>query len=247
MNAGSRRHLSARLRVTGILAALALTVVAPASGGPAIGGTIAIVQGGLYDIYVVEAGSRVPVFVWDEASIIAEVSLSPDASRIVFDSSGAGHFWDSELFTINVDGTGHGQLTDFGDFERPTRAAWSPDGRLLAHGSYASDDDDELASVTIVEPDGRGGRDLYTTGERNARLTAVAWSPLGTEIVYTSSFGGRGRDMTLHRLTAEQGKLVTDLGGFGTVWSPDGAHLAFMRGTRARVYIDRCKRPLLIS
>ena len=150
-SAGSNRHLSVRLRVTCVLAALALTAVAPASGGPAIGGTIAFVQGGLYDIYVVEAGSREPPFVWDEAGLISEVSLSPDASQLVFPSYRGARFGAYNLFTINVDSTGLAQLTDLAHEVRPSRAAWSPRGDLLAYGTYVSEGD-EHASVTIVEP-----------------------------------------------------------------------------------------------
>ncbi len=178
-----------------------------------------------------EAGSRTPAFVWDEVGPIGEVSLSPDASQLVFDASekGAG-FWGTNLFTVNVDGTGLAQLTDLGDGEMPTRAAWSPRGDLLAYGSYVGRGADEHAAVTIVEPDGAGARVLYSTPEPETRLTGVAWSPLGRDIVYTNSRNGVGAPMMLHRITAEQGKLVTGLGGFGTVWSPDGAYLAFMSG-----------------
>jgi len=137
---------------------------------------------------------------------------------------------DIDLFTISVDGTGLEQLTHFGDLARPTRAAWSPRGDLLAYGSYVGRGADEHAAVTIVEPDGAGARVLHSTPEPETRLTGVAWSPLGRDIVYTSHRNGFAPRTMLHRITAEQAKLVTTLGGLGTAWSPDGAYLAFMSG-----------------
>jgi Tol biopolymer transport system component len=64
---------------------------------------------------------------------------SPDSKRVVFCVQEESEFdiIASELYIINVDGTGKTQITDTPD-EIETGPVWSPDGTKIACGSHSS-------------------------------------------------------------------------------------------------------------
>jgi Tol biopolymer transport system component len=54
-----------------------------------------------------------------------------------------------DIFVINADGSGLGQLTNESDNRGPT---WSPDGKWIAFNSFR----DENNEIYIIHPDGTG-------------------------------------------------------------------------------------------
>jgi Tol biopolymer transport system component len=135
--------------------ALALVATCSAWAAPQIRGTIAFIQwtGNAFEVYVVDAGSTDPLRVWRENQVIWAVSLSPDGQRVAFET-GPSH-WDNDLFIVNVDGSGHTQVTNFGALERPMGSSWSPDGSRLAYGSEAQLTDTTLSVATRDGGDAR--------------------------------------------------------------------------------------------
>ena len=99
------------LRVMTVSVTLAFAAVGTGWSAPLIGGTIAYVQGTeAFEIYVVEAGVGPPVRVWrEEDDRIYSVKLSPDGQRVAFESG--SHAFFTQVFIVNVDGTGHRQAT----------------------------------------------------------------------------------------------------------------------------------------
>ncbi|MDF1501401.1 hypothetical protein [Roseisolibacter sp. H3M3-2] len=143
--------------------------------------------------------------------------VSPDGTRVVFESN---HEGDSQLYVMNVDGTGPWtQITTARNLEE--YPAWSPDGSRILFGRYTGSSEE----LYVVNADGTGEQRItYTsTSEREAE-----WSPDGTRIVFSRS-GAAGT-----------GLFVIDADGSDEIalpriehreyqpsWSPDGRSIVF--------------------
>jgi Tol biopolymer transport system component len=131
---------------------------------------------------------------------------------------------DSEIFTMNGDGSGKAAVPNTAAAADPTDPAWSADGNRLA---FIRDGD-----IWIIGASGTGARNLTNTpGVQDAE---PSWSPDGTEIAFasyrssnweiyvvSSSDGGGER-----QLTDDLDPSRVDPSGF-PVWSPDGSTIAF--------------------
>jgi len=91
-----------------------------------------------------------------EGNILANLGMggcvrwSPDGKRIAFCIQEESHYdiVASELYVINVDGTGRIQITDTPN-EVETGPAWSPDGTKIACGSHSS------GKIFVIELNGK--------------------------------------------------------------------------------------------
>jgi Tol biopolymer transport system component len=147
--------------------------------------------------------------------------ISPDGSRIVFESMRTGS---TEIWIANIDGTNQRALTSFGG---PVTGspAWSPDGRRIAFDSRAEGRPD------IYVMPAEGGPPKRVT-ETLAEHFLPSWSRDGRWLYYCSSRSGtvevwRGPD---GGGAAEQ---LTRGGGWAPVESVDGAALYYQRRTPA--------------
>ena len=154
---------------------------------------------------------------------------SPDGRAIVFS---VANIWN--LYTIQPDGTGLTQITDF----RSNNADWSPDGTRLV---FQSDHDNEplnTPDIYIIDIDGTNlveiidAPPLVDYGPR--------WSPDGSSILFITSLPGSLQLFTIEPDGTGLDMMMNAADGISTAnWSPDGSKIVFVsgQGDASEIYI----------
>jgi Tol biopolymer transport system component len=156
---------------------------------------------------------------------------SPDGSEIVFSSTRccatAHSSGDYALYTIRPDGTDLRLLRrDPGATDiDPT---WSPDGARIA---YVHMTDSGGWQVWVVNADGTNQHPITHDGRFH---DAVAWSPTGHQLAYTSYLSNEA-DWQIRVMQANGSHshaiftctTPCRYGGYTLAWSPDGTRIAF--------------------
>lgn len=147
----------------------------------------------------------------------------PQNGSIVFSNMGQdGH---DHLFTINPDGAGLTQLTDFRTNDSDPTV--SPDGRTIAFTHELDTGQRVIASIPFT-----GGAVTWLTDPK-LQAGRPAWSPDGDLIAFSASDGG----MFVMRSSGTGVRGLTGGGVFNALdptWSPDGSHVVFMGTTEPR-------------
>jgi Tol biopolymer transport system component len=128
-----------------------------------------------------------------------------------------------DVFVSQADGTGIRQLTNDAALDRMPR--WSPDGKRIAFYSNRGGSWD----AWTINRDGSGLEQLTKGAEAHYPI----WSPDGTRLAF-SEFVRVNRVSILDARKPWESQKAEVLPAFGawvaTAWSPDGLHLAGMRG-----------------
>ncbi len=141
---------------------------------------------------------------------------SPDGKFIAFTQALNGN---SDIYTINVDGTNLRRLTNADSIE--TSPTWSPDGKKIAFVS----DSAGSPQIYIMNADGSGKERFTFNGDYNAD---PAWSPRGDKIAFTSMLDTRFNIVVKSIDGLVEKQLTADMGrNDSPSWSADGRHLAF--------------------
>jgi Tol biopolymer transport system component len=146
----------------------------------------------------------------------------PQNGSIVF--SNRGPDGRDHLFTINPDGTGLRQLTDFRTND--TDPAVSPDGRTIAFAHELDTGQRVIASIPFT-----GGAVTWLT-EPKLQAGRPEWSPDGSLIAFASGAGifvMRSNGTGVREVT--EGEVFNAL---DPTWSPDGSQVAFVGTTEPR-------------
>ena len=174
-------------------------------------------------------------------AIIAGVTLpgrSADAAfpgangKIAFDYVPQGE-QDSEIATINPDGTGFARLTTNDDSIDDTEPAWSPNGQriVFARKTVGMAITEE---VGVMNGDGTGQTMIATpsTGNILSPGPSPAFSGDGTRVVYIGR--GPGGNQDVFTKAADGSGTATNITNtqdyeFEPTWSPDSQRIAFDR------------------
>jgi Tol biopolymer transport system component len=174
-------------------------------------------RSGVFEVYVVNAdGSELHQVTMQGG---AHPAWSPDGRRLAFTGSGVGGA--SDVWVINVDGTGLVNLTN--DPAVDARPDWSPDGRRIAFSSNRGG----TTKIYVMNADGSDPVQL-TFGPGTDM--GADWSPNGQKIAFESSRDGNREIYVMSGDGAEQTRLTFDtrIDAFPS-WSPDGKWIAFHR------------------
>ena len=185
---------------------------------------------------IVSADGTGRVMPTDTADNEVEPSWSPDGTRIAFSRfiPADDFFTFSEIFVMNVDGTGQTRITDSradGLGFNSAEPAWSPDGKRIAFTRAISQAGNQPLDWEIyaMNADGTGVvRLTHNPGESSGpNDLSPAWSPDGTQIVFSSRRDGR---FGVHVMNADGTglrRLADGPAGSFPAWSPDGARIVF--------------------
>jgi len=157
----------------------------------------------------------------------SDPTWSPDGREIAFVSTRDGQV--PNIFVMNADGTSVHQITH--DDATKSELAWSPRGDRIAFvGEPARGGDRDIYSIAT---DGSGLRDL--TNDPTASDVDPAWSPDGSQIVYTGPghpHGSVGADLWVMQSDGSgRRELDHEDNGYSDAafpaWSPDGTSIVF--------------------
>ena len=169
------------------------------------------------EIYSMSSDGSDLVRLTDNPASDGDPQVSPDGSRILFESN--RDEGDTEIYVMNADGSGQTRLTVSPGYD--VVGTWSPDGERVAFVSTRADGNWD---IYVMNADGSGVTRLT---DNPGTDTNPDWSPDGTELVFWSS---RSSGLGLFKMNAD-GTGVTQLTDVindnEPDWSPDGQKIAF--------------------
>jgi Tol biopolymer transport system component len=177
------------------------------------------------DIFVMDSDGSRQTNVTNNRAFDRSATFAPDGERIVFDSNlSAGvdnPTGDTEIFSVNLDGTDLAQLTN--NTARDFHPDFAPDGRKIAFVS------DRNFAPGIYTMSADGSKQKKSSRGSGVAFASPGWSPEGSRITFTSDQEG-GHEVYVMRANGAGQQRLTVNGlptDSGPVFSPDGGQIAF--------------------
>ena len=146
-------------------------------------------------------------------------SFSPDGAQIVFQRNATGS--NSNIFSMNIDGTGLQQLTTTGLDAFP---AWAPNGTKIVFASVRTG----RWQIFQMNIDGTGQTNISNSVAHDTR---PAWSPNGSSIAFTRASLATPGIGKIWKMTSTGGSQTQVTTGAGNderaTYAPDNTTLAF--------------------
>jgi Tol biopolymer transport system component len=148
-------------------------------------------------------------------------SLVSEEGQIAFmrATSFEGTDIESDIYSINVDGTRERRLTDSPGLDG--FPSWSPDGRRLVFATDRAGGGNW--EIYVMGSDGTHQRRLTNTPEEDE--AAPDWSPGGEKIAYVTDIASE--DPSIHVMNADGSGRRHLASGNWPSWSPDGKRMAY--------------------
>jgi Tol biopolymer transport system component len=142
---------------------------------------------------------------------------SPDGSKILFVVQ---EIWN--LYTINTDGTGLTQITDF----RSNNGDWSPDGTQIIFQSDHQNEPQDTPDIYRIDVDGENLVEILD--EPSVADFGPRWTPDGSQIMFISNRSGNYEIFQMNNDGSDIVKVSnTDSPILDIAISPDGGRIAF--------------------
>jgi len=189
------------------------------------GGYVLTLSGVSENCTVVGGATHYAIVVGGANAVAFDVVCEPRAQlagKLAFVSERDGN---SEIYTINADGTGLVRLTD--NAATDVDPAWSPDGKRIAFVS------DRTAGSDIYMMNADGSNVIRLTfGGTNTEPT---WSPDGSKIAFSGLRDGQFGIFVMSLDDLGSWRNVGHDSGYqvSPAWSPDGSKIAFTSDWRA--------------
>jgi dipeptidyl aminopeptidase/acylaminoacyl peptidase len=177
---------------------------------------------GSAEIYVMNPDGSNPVNVTNTGGNDVWPSISPDGSKITFQSDRDGN---NEIYVMNIDGSNPVRLTN--NPESDNRPSYGPNGKIVFHSFR---DDGGNGEIYIMNDDGTGQTRLTTNtvGDANASM-----SHDGTKILFTVQLMP-GIDTDIYVMNADgtgRARLTFDTAYEGSPsFSPDDTRILYQKG-----------------
>lgn len=163
-----------------------------------------------------------------------QAAWSRDGYRLAYLMNGGSNRYNTDLKTMNVDGSGIAHLV--GSVDAPAfQPAWSPDGTRLAYAGSVQG----VGQLSLVNADGTDPQVLAP--DISQPQGSPTWSPDGSRIAFSTFFNGQSAIQTIR----PDGTGLTTIASSGTdpAWSPDGTRFAFLNSEfnngeqRSEIYV----------
>jgi Tol biopolymer transport system component len=150
-------------------------------------------------------------------------AFSPDGTKIAFFSY-ADSPWESDIFTINTDGTGLFKVTDNNNVD-DSWPDWSPKGNKIVYDRGPHNFSDGDKEINTINPDGTG-RVQVTSNTTNDQ--GPEYSPSGNKIVYAGGYPEDGEIFTINTDGTRRVQVTNNKAYDGSpTYSPDGKRIAY--------------------